>query len=303
MPAVPDASELAGTYVAMITPFGRDGELDVPGLRANVDWWIDEGVHGLIPAGSTGEFLQLEDREWEELVEVTVDAAAGRVPVVAGCTSDSTAQVIRRVSRAEAAGASAAMVAPPFYSLPTEREVVAHFQAIGDGTSLPIMAYNNPATTGIDLVPRVLARLAETPAIRYVKESTVDVRRVEEILLRTDGRMRVFAGILGYESFLIGATGWVSVPANVAPRLCADLYNLAVIGGDVAGAAEVNRALWDLMAIEDETGKYVQIPKEALAMMGRPAGLPRGPRLQLTEEERARLRQILAALSLVPLGP
>src|SRR5205823_2100217 len=133
----------------------------------------------------------------------------------------------------------------------------------------------------------------------YVKESTTDVRRVEEILIRTSGRMRVFAGILAYESFLVGATGWVSVPANVAPQLSAELFELAVRRRDLDSAARVNRELWDLMAIEDETGKYVQVAKDGLALLGRPGGRPRLPRLPLSETEREHLRAILGKMHLL----
>lgn len=288
--------DLAGTFVAMVSPFTADNQLDTTGLRTNVEWWISEGVHGLIPAGSAGEFLQLTAGEWDLLVEVTVEAAAGRVPVVVGCSSDATAEVVSRVRRAERAGASGVMVAPPFYSQPTERELIAHYGLVAEASALPIMVYNNPVTTGIDLKPRLLAQLSNAPTVRYVKESTVDVRRVEEILLRTDGRLKVFAGILAFESFLVGATGWVSVPANVLPRLSAELYARTVLEGDLSRGAAINRQLWGIMALEDDTGKYVQIPKEALSMMGRPAGKPRLPRLPLTVEERRALSDTLEEL-------
>lgn len=291
-------TELAGTYVAMVTPFDATG-INAPGLRANIDWWISEGVHGLIPSGSTGEFLQLSEDERAGLIEATVRFAAGRVPVVAGASADSTAEAIRWSKFAESVGASAVMVVAPYYSQPDDHELFEHYRAIAEAIGIPVMVYNNPSTTGVDIRPPLLAELSEIDNVRYVKESTTDVRRVQDILIRSDGRMHVFAGILAFESFVVGATGWVSVPANLAPRLSADLYEMAVLKRDWAAAAECNRRLWPLMALEDETGKYVQIPKEGLDLMGRASGGARAPRLPLDRQTRARLETVMQEMKLV----
>ena len=293
--------ELKGTYVAMVTPFTADNRLDVAGLRELIDWWISEGVHGLIASGSTGEFLQLSDEERSDLIRLTVEFAAGRVPVVAGASADGTDEAIAWTKRAESFGADGVMIVAPFYSRPTEDEIVHHYRAIADSSSIPIMVYNNPETTGIDMRPPLLARLAEHPRLAYVKESTRDVRRVEEILRLTGGRMKVFAGILAYESFVVGATGWVSVPANVLPKASARMYELAV-QGDMREAAAINDQIWELMSLEDDTGKYVQIPKAALTLIGRPSGDARGPRRPLTAAEQERLTAICQQLGLVPAG-
>jgi 4-hydroxy-tetrahydrodipicolinate synthase len=287
--------EFRGTFVALLTPFTADDQLDEERLRRHVDWLIAEGVHGLIPSGSAGEFLELTVQERERLIEVTIEQAAGRVPVVAGCSADGTAEAQRWVRHAERVGADGVMVAPPFYSLPTEKEIIRHFELVAGAMALPVMAYNNPATTGIDMRPPLLQQLAEIPNVRYVKESTSDVRRVEDIHLRTDGRMTVFAGIHAFESFLVGARGWVSVPANVAPNVSARLYE-SVVSADLNVARSLSDRLWDLMELEADTGKYVQVYKEALALEGDPVGPARGPRLPLTESERERLMVALVGL-------
>jgi 4-hydroxy-tetrahydrodipicolinate synthase len=287
--------QFRGTFVALLTPFTADDQLDEARLRRHIDWLIAEGVHGLIPSGSAGEFLQLTDQERERLIEVTIEQSAGRVPVVPGCSADGTAQAQRWVRHSERVGADGVMVAPPFYSLPTESEIIHHYELVAGATSLPVMAYNNPATTGIDMRPPLLQRLAEIPNVRYVKESTTDVRRVEDIHLRTDGRMAVFAGIHALESFLVGARGWVSVPANVAPKASARLYESAV-GADLDAARSLSDRLWDLMELEADTGKYVQVYKEALELAGDPVGPARAPRLPLTEPERKRLLVALVGL-------
>ena len=284
-----------GTFVALLTPFGPRGDLDEDRLRRHVEWLITEGVHGLIPCGSAGEFLQLTDHEREVLIRVTIEQAAGRIPVVAGATADATVEAQSWTRFAERVGADGVMVAPPFYSLPTEKEILHHYELVAGSTSLPVMAYNNPATTGIDMRPPLIARLAAIENIRYVKESTTDVRRVEDIHRRTDSRIAVFAGIHALESFLVGAAGWVSVPANVAPQLSARLYD-CVVDGDLRTARTISERLWDLMELEADTGKYVQVYKEALALEGDSVGLARGPRLPLTDAERERLREALVTL-------
>ena len=255
-----------------------------------------EGVHGLIPLGSAGEFQQLTDEERSDIIAISIDAAGSRVPVVPGVSSDWTSAAVAWARYAEEAGAQAVMLSPPYYSLPTEDELFGHYRTVADAISLPIMAYNNPATTGIDMKPPFIERLSAIPNIRYVKESTYDVRRVEDIHRRTKGRMQVFAGIHALESFLVGAVGWVSVPANVAPRLSARLFD-ACAEGNLAEARAMSDHLWDIMELEEETGKYVQLYKAGLNAMGRPAGLPRQPRLPLAGTELDRLRQCLNALS------
>jgi 4-hydroxy-tetrahydrodipicolinate synthase len=160
------------------------------------------------------------------------------------------------------------------------------------------MVYNNPVTTGIDMKPALLAQLAVFPTIRYVKESTKDVRRVEEIHRRSEGQLQVFAGIHAFESFLVGAIGWVSVPANVAPASSARLYD-AVHAGALEEARGISSWLWDLMELEDATGKYVQLYKRALELMGRPAGPPRAPRLRPPPTEEEALLTILQNMGLL----
>jgi 4-hydroxy-tetrahydrodipicolinate synthase len=293
---MPKDERLSGTFIAMTTPFSSTGALDAEGLRANIKWWIDEGLHGLIPLGSAGEFQQLTEEERSDIVTIAVAAAGSRVPVVPGVSSDWTAEAVAWARFAEQAKAQAVMLSPPYYSLPSEDELFAHYRTVAEAIALPIMAYNNPATTGIDMKPAFIERLSAIPNVRYIKESTYDVRRVEEIHRRTKGRVQVFAGIHALESFLVGAVGWVSVPANVAPRLSSRLFDACVVG-NLAEARAISGHLWDIMQFEDETGKYVQLYKAGLDLMGRPAGLPRQPRLPLTGAELERLGLCLKALS------
>ncbi|MCX5480694.1 4-hydroxy-tetrahydrodipicolinate synthase [Kaistia geumhonensis] len=273
-----------GTYTVMITPFDAEGGVDLAATADFVDWQIAEGIHGLVPLGSTGEFLSLTDDEKAAVAETVIRKADGRVPVLIGTGAESTDDVIRYSRQAEQLGADGVMIIPPFYSTPTEDELFEHYRRIGEAISLPIMIYNNPATANVDLTPRIVERLSRIDNVRYIKESTMDVTRIRDILDFCGDRMTVFGGIMGFESFLEGAEGWVAVGSNIMPREMAELFSLWADRRDFDGA----RALYHrvLPVIRLVAGhRYVSGSKAALAMMGRPVGGPRPPRLPLPEAE------------------
>ena len=272
-----------GTYTVMVTAFDAEGGLDLDSQARFTDWQIREGIHGLIPLGSTGEFLSLDEAERRALAKCVIDVAAGRVPVLIGAGAERTEDVIRNCRMAEELGASGTMVIPPFYSTPTEEELITHYARIAASTTLPIMVYNNPATANVDLTPSFVARLSEIEGIDYIKESTMDVTRVRDIIELCDGRMSVFGGIMGFESFVEGAEGWVAVGSNILPAASAKLYRrilpvIRLVGGH----------------------RYVSATKAALGMMGFPMGAPRAPRLPLPEAE---LDEVRAALDAVGVRP
>ncbi|WP_428486146.1 dihydrodipicolinate synthase family protein [Rhodopila sp.] len=286
-----------GTYTVMVTPFTADGALDLPTLRRLVDWQIGQGIHGLIPLGSTGEFLSLSDDEHLAVAETVIQQAAGRVPVLIGTGAEDTREAVRLSRRAESLKADGVMIIPPFYCTPTEDELYHHYKTIGDAIGLPIMIYNNPATANVDLTPPVVARLAAIDNCRYIKESTLEVTRVRDILRLCGDRMTVFGGILGFESFVEGAAGWVAVAANVAPRPLARLFTL------VANEARVTegRALYlrYLRLIEFVGGQYyVAGSKALLRHMGLDVGEPRPPRLPLPANRNEMAQAIVRDLDL-----
>lgn len=269
-----------GTYTVMITPFTPAGAVDIEGLRAFVDWQIAEGIHGLIPLGSTGEFLSLDDDEKALVAETVIAQAAGRVPVLIGTGAEDTREVVRLSRRAESLGADGVMIIPPFYSTPTDDELVHHYKTVADAIALPIMVYNNPATANVDLKPALVARLAEIDNCLYIKESTLEVTRVRDIIRLCGERMTVFGGILGFESFVEGAQGWVAVASNVVPATMARIFNLVADDQAVAKARELY--LEYLPVIEFVGGQaYVAGTKALLGHMGFAAGNPRPPRLPL----------------------
>jgi 4-hydroxy-tetrahydrodipicolinate synthase len=286
-----------GTYTVMITPFDAAGALDLPALRRFVDWQIEQGIHGLIPLGSTGEFLSLSDDELTAVAETVIQQAAGRVPVLIGTGAEDTREAVRLSRRAERLGADGVMIIPPYYSTPTEDELFHHYKTIGEAIGLPIMVYNNPATANVDLTPHILARLSTIDNCRYVKESTLEVTRVRDIIRLCGDRMTVFGGILGFESFVEGAEGWVAVAANVAPSAMARIFTLVADGNDIQAARTLY--LRCLPLIEFVGGqRYVAGTKALLGHIGRPVGLPRPPRLPLPAAQDLDARRIVALLGL-----
>ncbi|WP_138471843.1 4-hydroxy-tetrahydrodipicolinate synthase [Poseidonocella sp. HB161398] len=287
-----------GSYTVCVTPFDAAGAVDHEALGAYVDWQIEEGVHGLIPLGSTGEFLSLTRDERTAVATTVIDRAAGRVPVLIGTAAEWTDEAVALSREAEALGADGVMLVPPYYSSPTEEELVVHFRKVAEALSIPVMLYNNPFTANVDLTAPLVARLSEIDNIRYIKDTSKNVHRVTELLDQCKGRMTVFAGYYPWESYLAGAEGYSSVMSNIAPRLSAETFEKTK-----AGAWDEGRALYlqSLPLINALAGDlYVSATKAAMAMTGRPMGDPRPPRLPLPEAPRARLRAILNDLGLIP---
>ena len=292
-------AEFRGSYTVMVTPFREDGSgIDEAATRRFVDWQIREGVPGLIPLGSTGEFLSVSDEERTRLVEILVDQAKGRIPIVVGTAAEWTDVAVRHSREAERLGAAGVMVVPPFYSSPTEDELFEHYRRIGEAISIPVMVYNNPNTSNVDLRPEFVARLGEIDAVRYIKESSGDVTRVREIARLSGGRVTVFAGYHPFDSMLLGADGYVSVCGNIVPRLSSDIYRLTVTEGDVGAGREVYHLLLPLLdAIAGDL--YVSATRAGMEMVGMPAGNPRPPRLPLPDAPRRALRAVLEDLGVL----
>ena len=288
-----------GSYTVMVTPFTDDGAaVDVPALERFVDWQIDEGVPGLIPLGSTGEFLSVSEDERRQVVDTVIAQAKGRIPVVVGTADEWTPRAVAFSREAERSGASGVMVVPPYYSSPTEDELFEHYRRIAEAISIPVMVYNNPNTSNVDLRPAFVARLAEIDNVSYIKESSGDISRVDEIHRLAPGRMTVFAGYHACDSIRLGAKGWVSVCGNIVPRLSADVYDLTAGSGDgAAGRATYRRLLPLLDAISGDL--YVSATKAAMEIVGMPVGAPRPPRLRLPAPQVAALERILADLDAV----
>ena len=286
-----------GVFTVMITPVDGTGRPDLAALAAFTDWQIREGVHGLIPLGSTGEFLSLSEDDKDAVARTVIDTAAGRVPVLIGTGAEDTRECVRLARKAEEMGADGVMIIPPFYCTPTDDELVEHYRTIAAAISIPIMVYNNPATSNVDMKPELLARIAEIDGCDYVKESTLEVTRIRDIVRLAGDRMVPFGGILGFESFVMGAQGWVAVASNVAPGPMARIFTLAADDKDYDAA----RALYlEWLPIIQAVGgqAYVAGTKSLLAHMGLAVGAPLPPRLPLPAARDAEMKALVERFGL-----
>jgi 1-pyrroline-4-hydroxy-2-carboxylate deaminase len=273
----------AGVYAATTTPFDSNGKVDFGRYREHCTWLVGEGVAGIIPNGSLGEYEALTDDEREGLVAAAMEAAGGRADVVPGVSGKGAAEASRWAEQARAAGAPAVMALPPTSHKPTDDEVVAHYAEIGK-TGLPIIAYNNPFSTRVDLTPALLARLAdEVDMVAAVKEFSQDARRVWQIRERAP-RLEVLCGCddTFVESMLAGAVGWIAGFVNAFPAQSVHLYRLCR-AGDYAGAAALYRRMLPILRW-DADPLFVQAIKLGQEEAGRYGGPVRLPRLPLTED-------------------
>jgi 4-hydroxy-tetrahydrodipicolinate synthase len=292
------AIELRGVFPAMLTPMTPTEDVDFSKLEALVEHLVGAGVHGLIPLGSTGEFYALNPQERHDVLKTVIRAADGRVPIVAGVNAGSTREVVQYSREAEAMGAAGLLVAPPYYSLPQLDEVLEHYRLVDRAAGIPIILYNFPGRTGVDMKPEFLERLAELKNVRYVKESTGETARISEIIRRCGDRLQVFCGCdsVVLESFVLGAVGWVAGVANICAAEHVCLYDL-IVQQDYRAARQCFYRLEPLLSLLDFGGKFTQMVKAGAGLAGRDAGPPRRPLLPPNEEELEPLRAVMAALA------
>tara|TARA_Y200000002_G_scaffold316787_1_gene275232 strand:+ start:2203 stop:3096 length:894 start_codon:yes stop_codon:yes gene_type:complete len=286
------AIKFCGTFTVMVTAFDNNGRIDLDAQARFTEWQVGNGIHGLIPLGSTGEFLSMSFSERKAIAECVIKTVNGRVPVLVGAGAESTEEVIDNVEMAENLGADGTMIIPPFYSTPTSMELLKHFERISQSATKPIMLYNNPATSNVDLTPDLVADLSHFQHIDYIKESTMDVTRVRDILELSEGRMNVFGGIMGYESFLSGACGWVAVGSNIMPKEFSLLFSCAYKDKDLNEARRIYKKLLPIIRLVGGH-RYVSATKAALMEIGQSVGLPRSPRLPLPDSEMSIVNEAL----------
>lgn len=287
-----------GAYPVIITPMDQQEEIDWDGLEKNIEYFVNEGVAGLVINGSTGEFVSLTKEERFKVVETAVATINGRIPLLAGTAAETTRETIEYTQQAEAAGADGALVINSYYAHPTEEEIYEHFKAVAASVQFPIMIYNNPSTSGVDISTETILRIGrDIENITHVKESSGDIRKVRDVTRKGKGCIKTYCGAddLVLESFLVGATGWISVAGNVAPKLATDLFE-AVQNNELEKAWDLYDQLLPLCSFIEDTGKYVQIIKHAMDVKGLAGGPSRKPRLPLTSDEKATLNNILDKL-------
>ena len=287
-----------GSITALITPFSG-GAVDEKTFQSFVDWQIKEGTHGLAPCGTTGESPTLSHAEHNRVVELCVEAAAGRVPVIAGAGSNSTAEAIELARHAKKAGAAAVLVVTPYYNKPTQEGLYQHYKAIHDAVDLPIIIYNIPGRSVIDMTVETMARLAKLTNIVGVKDATADLLRP----IRTRAAIGDdFCQLSGEDGTAVaflaqGGVGCISVASNIAPRMCADLQN-AWVKGDLTTVTRLQKklaALNDVIFVETNPTPV----KYALSLMGKIKADVRLPLVQPTEASQAKVKAVLQELGLI----
>ena len=282
-----------GSITALITPF-RDGAVDEAAFQAFVEWQIAEGTHGLVPVGTTGESPTLSHAEHKRVVELCIEAAAGRVPIIAGAGSNSTDEAIHLTQHAHGAGADAVLMVTPYYNKPTQEGLYAHFKAVHDCADIPVFIYNIPGRSVIDMSVDTMARLFELPNIVGVKDATGDLARtslqrwkVGEDFIQLSGED---ATALGFNAH--GGVGCISVAANVAPALCAQMQE-ASLAGDYATALSIQDKLMPLhtaLFVESNPGPA----KYGASLLGKCEEDVRLPLVPITEPTRALMREAMA---------
>jgi 4-hydroxy-tetrahydrodipicolinate synthase len=289
------AADFEGIFPALVTPMTDDQEVDYATLSSFVNYMIDSGVHGIAPLGSTGEYYALNDQERQDVTAAVIEAAAGRVPIVVGTNGGSTRQIVKYSQQAQSQGAAGLLLAAPYYSLPTPGELVEHFRVIDSEVDIPIMLYNYPGRTGVDMTPDIIGELADLKNVQYVKESTGELQRVSEIVRRFGDRITVFCGCdtLALESFFMGAAGWVSGVFNFVPAQSVKLFELALKSKDLTAARELYYTLLPMLSLMEDGGKYTQFVKAACELMSHPVGPPRQPLAPPDAGEIAQLAEVL----------
>ena len=289
---------IRGSLPALVTPF-KNGELDLVTLKKLVDWHIAEGSHGLVPVGTTGESPTLSHAEHQKVIEEVVAAVAGRIPVVAGAGSNNTVEGISLMRHAEKVGATAALVVTPYYNKPTQAGLIAHFTALHDCCALPIVIYNIPGRSVVDMTPETMGVLAKLPRIIGVKDATGKIERVSQQRASCGAKFIQLSGedatALGFNAH--GGIGCISVTANVAPRLCAE-FQEATLRGDYAKALEYQDKLMPLHeAIFIEPGLVGA--KYALSVLGLCSEEVRLPLVGLTDGTKAKIKAAMKHAGLI----
>jgi 4-hydroxy-tetrahydrodipicolinate synthase len=287
-----------GAITAIVTPF-KNGQFDEAAYRELIEFQIKGGIHGIVPCGTTGESATLSHAEHKRVVETCIDQVKKRVMVIAGTGSNNTAESLELTQHAEAAGADAALMITPYYNKPTQEGLYQHYKTVASNTRIPIVVYNVPSRTSVNLLPETVARLAELPTIKGIKEATGDLKQCAKVLQLCGDKITVLSGddFTVLPLLAVGGMGVISVTSNVAPGDMAGMCN-AFFAGDLAQARGLHYKMWPLMeAMFFETNPTPA--KTALKMMGKITGEVRQPLCPLSEANEDKLRQVMQKYGLI----
>ena len=291
---------LHGCGTALVTPFRRDGSLDEPALRSLVAWQVESGINFLVPCGTTGETPTLTREEWLRVIQITVEIAGGRVPVVAGATSNSTADAMEKAKAVAATpGVDVILTASPYYNKPTQEGQFQHFQAIAAAVRKPLLLYNVPGRTGANIEPATLARLAQIPNIIGVKEASGNISQIAEVFNAVPDTFLVFSGddAITLPVIALGGVGIISVASNEIPSEMAAMTR-AALDNDWTKARRIHRRYLPLMQANFIESNPLPV-KAVLAMMGRIGEYYRLPLVPMKQETRQKLEVIAAEAGVI----
>jgi 4-hydroxy-tetrahydrodipicolinate synthase len=289
-----------GIIPAMITPLTEKGKLNKGAFRQFINYLIDGGLHGIFVAGTTGEFYGLSAEEKKEMFEIAVEEVNGRAPVYAGTGAITTRECIQLTQIAEKSTVDAVSILTPMFISPTQDELYEHYKAIAGSTKLPILLYNNLPKTGVTITPTTVERLAQIDNIVGVKDSSGDFTLTSEYIRRTRGKeFSVLSGrdTLIHACLCYGGAGSIAACANIAPRICADIYD-KYVEGDIAGSLEAQFAITPLR-LAFSLGSFPTVIKEGLKLVGIDAGPCMSPVGPMTEEKKQELKNILKQMALL----
>jgi 4-hydroxy-tetrahydrodipicolinate synthase len=289
---------LQGCGTALVTPFQSNGAVDEKTLEKLVNWQIQEGIHFIVPCGTTGESPTLKHAEHLAVVEITTRTAAGRVPIIAGAGGNDTAEVIEMIAELEKLGVNGILSVSPYYNKPTQEGIYQHYRALAESTDLPIIVYNVPGRTGSNILPETALRLAEIPNIAGIKEASGDISQIGEICTRAPKGFRIFSGddSLTLPVIALGGHGIISVASNETPGMMSK-FTEACLQGQWEDARAWNRKLYPLMKVNFIESSPIPV-KAALAMMGKIEEVYRLPLTKISEAARLKVAAVLSALGL-----
>lgn len=289
-------NQLTGILVACPTPFNADYSLDVPGIKTQVDRMIAAGVHGLVPTGSTGEFMHLTDAEYETVIEEFVKAAAGRVPVCPGIGSTSTARAVELAKHAEKVGAEAIMLLPPYYDPPSFESLKIFLKTVADAITIPIMYYNIPGVTGVRLTAEQFAEIGEIDGVNFMKDTSGDAPTLSNLLLTKSDKIEAFNGwdTLTFVGMTLGAKASVWGMAGFMPEVAAELWDVVAVKRDLDKGLALWKKIFPVAAFM-ESVDYIGAVKAGHDIIGHSAGPSRAPSQPLSAADKATLKSLLQA--------
>ncbi|MFW6245054.1 MAG: 4-hydroxy-tetrahydrodipicolinate synthase [Fibrobacterota bacterium] len=290
--------EFRGCYVAIVTPFTKDGKLDEEGLRSNIEYLISKGAAGIVPCGTTGESATLDWQEHNRVVDIAVEQAKGRVQVIAGAGSNNTKEAINAAQHAKEKGADAILTITPYYNKPTQEGLYQHFKAIAENVDVPMVLYNVPGRTGVNMLPETVERLCELKSVAAIKEASGSVAQVSEIHRRCGDRVTILSGDDGLTlpTLACGGKGVISVIGNIVPDKMGSMID-SFLNGDTSTALKIHEELLPLSQIVFIEANPVPI-KACMDHLGLAAGPVRLPLVSMKEDNKKQLLSVLETYSL-----